>query len=48
MRKRVILICEECLSRNYETTRPEGINERFTIKKFCPKCNKHTIHKESK
>ncbi len=49
MRKKVILICSECLSRNYTTTRPEGgSTERFQINKFCPKCNKHTLHKESK
>ncbi|MCQ2792653.1 MAG: 50S ribosomal protein L33 [Bacilli bacterium] len=48
MRKKVILICDECLSRNYETTRPEGASERFTIKKYCPKCKRHTLHKESK
>ncbi|MCQ2793951.1 MAG: 50S ribosomal protein L33 [Bacilli bacterium] len=48
MRKKIILICETCLSRNYETTRPEGSTERFSIRKYCPKCKKHTIHKESK
>jgi len=48
MRKRVILICENCLSRNYETTVTETSSERFTIKKYCPKCKKHTLHKESK
>ena len=48
MRKKIILICDECLSRNYETTRPEYAQERFTIKKYCPKCKRHTIHKESK
>jgi len=48
MRKKVILICENCLSRNYETTLPEGLTSRFEIKKYCPKCKRHTIHKESK
>ncbi|TXO11406.1 50S ribosomal protein L33, partial [Staphylococcus aureus] len=26
----------------------EGSATRLTLKKYCPKCNAHTIHKESK
>lgn len=49
MREKVILICEECLSRNYQTTKNKAVQkERLEIKKFCVKCNKHTLHKESK
>ena len=49
MRKKVILICSECLSRNYTTTKKsENSTERLEIKKYCPQCNKHTIHKESR
>lgn len=49
MREKVILICEECLSRNYQTTKNKAAQkERLEIKKFCTKCNKHTLHKESK
>lgn len=49
MRKKVILICPECLSRNYITTkRQEDSTERLEIKKYCPHCNKCTLHKESK
>lgn len=49
MRKKVILVCEECLSRNYTTTKAVGKDStRLVVKKFCPKCNKHTIHKETK
>lgn len=49
MREKVILICSECLSRNYTTTvKREGQKERLEIKKYCPKCGRHTIHKESK
>ncbi|MCB9499922.1 MAG: 50S ribosomal protein L33 [Erysipelotrichaceae bacterium] len=49
MRKKIILICSECLSRNYTTTkRVEDSQTRFEIKKYCPHCNKCTIHKESK
>lgn len=48
MRKKVILICPECLSRNYTTTKKEGTTERLELMKFCPHCNKQTLHKESK
>ena len=48
MRQKIILVCTECLSRNYNTTKNKLTNvERLEIKKFCPTCNKHTLHKES-
>jgi large subunit ribosomal protein L33 len=47
-RIRVSLACTECESRNYSTTRkPERLGQ-LSFKKFCPSCNKHTIHKETK
>jgi large subunit ribosomal protein L33 len=49
MRKKVILVCEECLSRNYTTTKnPAKTGERIELKKFCSTCNKYTIHKETR
>lgn len=46
---RIILICEECLSRNYSTIKGKNSqSERLEIKKFCKKCGKHTLHKETK
>ena len=49
MRTKVILICEECLSRNYTVTKnPQKQNERIEMKKYCKNCNKYTIHKETK
>ena len=49
MRKKVILICSECLSRNYNTAKKvEASTERLELMKFCPHCGKHTLHKESK
>lgn len=49
MREKVLLICSECLSRNYTTTKKKSdSSKRMEIKKFCPRCNRHTIHKESK
>ena len=49
MREKVILVCTECLSRNYTVTKKkEDKSERVEVKKYSPRCNKHTIHKETK
>ena len=49
MRVKVILICDECFSRNYITTKnPQKNTERIEVKKYCKNCNKYTIHKETK
>lgn len=46
---KVILICSECLSRNYSTSKNKQTQTtRLEMNKFCKRCNKHTIHKESK
>lgn len=47
--KKVILVCEECLSRNYTYNKSTlSQRERLEIKKFCNSCNKRTIHKETR
>lgn len=49
MRTKIILMCSECLSRNYTTYKNQSTNQkRLEVKKFCKSCNKHTIHKETK
>jgi len=49
MREKVILVCSECLSRNHTTTKNKQTQKtRLETMKFCPRCNKHTLHKESK
>ncbi len=48
MAKSIILICEECLARNYRTQTNEARKERLTLNKYCPSCNKKTIHKETR
>lgn len=49
MREKIILVCSECLSRNYTTTKNKAtMKERLEMMRHCPKCNKHTLHKESK
>jgi large subunit ribosomal protein L33 len=48
-RLKIVLVCEECGARNYQTTKARaGAKQRLTLKKFCSACNKHTEHKESK
>lgn len=49
MREKVILVCSECYSRNYSTYKNKTTYiKRIEIKKYCPRCNAHTLHKESK
>ena len=44
----VILACSECDARNYKTSKRTEDRDRLELKKFCPKCNRHTIHRETK
>ncbi len=44
----VSLACSECESRNYRTSRKREQEGQITLKKYCPKCNRHTVHKETK
>lgn len=49
MKQKVTLICTECLSRNYTTYKNSKTNsERLELNKYCKKCGKHTLHKETK
>jgi large subunit ribosomal protein L33 len=49
MREKIILVCTECLSRNYQATKnKQTATQRLEINKYCKTCNKHTLHKESK
>ena len=47
-REKVFLICSECLSRNYTLSKRTDNPKRLELKKFCPRCGKYTLHKESK
>ncbi|HAN40320.1 MAG TPA: 50S ribosomal protein L33 [Candidatus Cloacimonetes bacterium] len=47
MRDIIILACEECKNRNYNTTRNKRKNPgKLELKKYCPTCRKHTSHKQ--
>jgi len=44
----VILTCSVCKNKNYYFARGKKKEKKLEIKKFCPKCKKHTVHKETK
>ncbi|MBR4462345.1 MAG: 50S ribosomal protein L33 [Erysipelotrichaceae bacterium] len=46
-KKKIILTCSECLSRNYVTFHNNS-SKRIELMKYCPKCNRHTLHKQTK
>jgi large subunit ribosomal protein L33 len=49
VRTRITLACTECKRRNYNTMKDKkNMPERFEIKKYCPFCKKHTLHRETK
>jgi len=48
MRELVSLACEVCKHRNYTTDKnKKSTPSKLQLKKFCPHCGKHTLHKES-
>ncbi|MBO8426302.1 MAG: 50S ribosomal protein L33 [Firmicutes bacterium] len=48
-RDQVILKCTVCGDENYFTTRNKKTHpNKMEINKYCPKCNKETLHKEKK
>lgn len=48
MRKKIVLACSVCKSRNYSTEKNKETNTRVEMKKFCHVCNGHTLHLETK
>jgi large subunit ribosomal protein L33 len=49
MRDKIILACMDCQERNYSTTKNKRLHpERVEHNKYCPRCGKHTAHKETK
>ena len=48
-REIIILACGECKRRNYTTTKNKRTQTgRVEYKKYCPYCNAHTLHKETR
>ncbi|HAA90676.1 MAG TPA: 50S ribosomal protein L33 [Peptococcaceae bacterium] len=49
MRIGVTLACTKCKSRNYTTEKNKRNNpDRLELKKYCPVCRTHTVHRETK
>jgi len=42
------LKCSECGRINYTTKKNRNVQEKLELKKFCKKCRRHTLHKETK
>jgi len=48
-RNNVTLRCEVCKEENYRLSKnKKNTPERLEINKYCPRCQKHTVHKEKK
>ncbi|HHI02450.1 MAG TPA: 50S ribosomal protein L33 [candidate division Zixibacteria bacterium] len=48
-RDKIILACNECKRRNYNMTKNKRLHpERVEYRKYCPFCNKHVMHKETR
>ena len=49
MRDKITLACTTCEERNYSTHKNKRLHpERVARRKYCPRCRKHTDHKETK
>jgi len=49
VRPKITLACTECKERNYITKKNRRNNpDRMEMAKFCPRCRKHTAHRETR
>ena len=49
VRPKITLACEECKHRNYITKKNRRNDpDRMEMKKFCPNCGTHRLHKETR
>ena len=49
MRERITLICTLCNEENYRTTKnKKNTPDKMSIRKYCSRCKKVTLHKEKK
>jgi large subunit ribosomal protein L33 len=43
------MACTECRERNYTTTKNKKNDpNRLELKKYCPTCRRHTLHRETR
>ncbi len=49
VRPKITLACTECKERNYITKKNRRNDpDRLELKKFCPRCNTHRTHRETR
>ena len=49
MRVNILLACTECKRRNYATVKnKKNTTGRVELKKYCPWCRAHTVHRETR
>ena len=48
MRKIITLVCTNCLARNYKVAKNTLSSKKMQLNKYCPKCQKTTIHRETR
>ncbi|MDX9993012.1 MAG: 50S ribosomal protein L33 [Anaerolineales bacterium] len=49
MRPVITLQCNDCKERNYTTQKNRRNDpQRMELSKYCPRCRKHTGHRETK
>jgi len=49
MRDQIVLACDVCKRKNYRASRnKKRTAEKLALKKYCPACRSHTVHKEGK
>jgi large subunit ribosomal protein L33 len=49
MRDLISLVCEGCKSKNYTSSKnKKRTTDKLALRKFCPTCRGHTLHKEGK
>jgi len=43
------LVCSECKMENYRVEKNiKNTTEKLELNRYCPKCKRHTVHKEKK
>ncbi|MET1132913.1 MAG: 50S ribosomal protein L33 [Aeromicrobium sp.] len=49
VRPKITLACTECKERNYITKKNRRNDpDRLEVKKYCPRCNLHRAHRETR
>jgi large subunit ribosomal protein L33 len=48
-RQVIYMACTECRQRNYATAKNKRNDaDRIELKKFCPRCRQHQLHREAR